>query len=92
MKTCPACGQRVLVRHNVWLSPLLADIFDAIERTGIDGIPPRELAVMFYGEDTKSARRVVAVNVNHLNKKLAGAALHIGSAAYGVYRVVPVQR
>ena len=63
-QVCDKCGQRVLVRRGVRLSPKLADIFDAIEQ----GFPKEEIAVMFWGADIRQTRRVLATSVFHLNK------------------------
>jgi hypothetical protein len=61
---CPHCGQRVLVRYGVRLSPKLADIFDAIEL----GISKKELAYMFYGNGGAAAIRSLVTSVNHINR------------------------
>ena len=69
---CPCCGQRLLVRHGIALSPLLADLFDIIWRSGERGVTPEVLAGVFYpGKATPAARRAIAVNVFHINTKLA---------------------
>lgn len=70
--SCPCCGQRLLKRHGVALSPGLADLFDVIWRAGPRGVEPEVLAGIFYpGKSRQAAQRCVAVNVFHLNTKLA---------------------
>ncbi|MBR0879659.1 hypothetical protein ACVMGC_001061 [Bradyrhizobium barranii subsp. barranii] len=69
---CPCCGQRLLVRHGVALSPVLADLFDIVWRAGPRGVEPEVLAGVFYpGKSEHAARRAVAVNIFHLNTKLS---------------------
>lgn len=68
---CPHCGQRMLMRHGVRLPPLLADLFDMIERSATRGVLCEVLAWVFYpGKASHDARRCVAVNVHHLNSFL----------------------
>lgn len=70
MTECPHCGQRMLVRHGVQLSPKLADIFDAIERCGKFGISKEELGVMFYGAlKSREAAKTLAVNIHYINER-----------------------
>lgn len=64
---CPHCGQRMLVRHGVRLSPLLADLFDMIERSGEAGITSEVLCGVFWpgrGRDSLKS------NISHLNTRL----------------------
>ncbi len=63
---CERCGQRVLTRHGVHLSPKLADIFDAVEQ-GIGD--KKELATMFYGNANQASMRSLVCSVNHINKE-----------------------
>jgi hypothetical protein len=54
---CPHCGQRMLMRHGVRLSPKLADIFDMIEHAGERGIDPEVLSSCFYPGKPQAAAR-----------------------------------
>jgi hypothetical protein len=68
---CKCCGQRLLIRHGVQLSPLLADIFDMVERCP-DGIHCETLAGIFYpNKSDYDGRHCVAANMILLNAKLA---------------------
>jgi hypothetical protein len=70
-ETCPTCGQRMLVRHGVKLSPRLADFFDLIEQSGERGVLAEVLAWVFYpGKSKRDALRCVYTNINHLNDHL----------------------
>jgi hypothetical protein len=87
---CPCCGQRLLIRHGVALPPLLADLFDIIWRSGQRGIEPEVLAGVFYpGKPSPAARRAIAVNIFHLNAKLASTdvELRAGQGRLQPYRV-----
>jgi hypothetical protein len=90
--TCPCCGQRLLVRAGVALPPLLADLFDVIWRCGENGVAAEVLAGVFYpGKSLPAARRAIAVNIFHLNSKLAetGLELRAGSgSARNPYRLI----
>jgi hypothetical protein len=79
----------MLVRHGVQLSPLLADLFDMIERSGSDGILCEVLVGVFYpGRPRDQARRCIVVNIHHLNDKLIETDLEIRShVKSGPYRV-----
>jgi len=88
--TCPCCGQRLLIRLGVALPPLLADLFDIVWRSGDRGVAPQVLAGVFYpGKSTPAARRAVAVNIFHLNSKLASTdvELRAGQGRLEPYRV-----
>ena len=86
---CPHCHQRMLVRYGVRLSPLLADLFDMIERSGNRGILPDVLLGVFYpGKSTEAARRCLYQNIFHLNTRLAETDIEVRARAHGlVYRV-----
>ena len=87
---CKCCGQRLLVRHNVQLSPLLADLFDMVERTG--GITCETLAGIFYpGKSDFDGRMCIHVNVHHLNTKLAETDIEVRAPGYkrdSAYRII----
>lgn len=83
---CPHCGQRVLLRLGVHLSPRRADVFDAIARQSkYGGIRADALAAMF-GKLT-----LVRVHINHINKLLAPNGWQIvcerEGCAMGFYRI-----
>jgi hypothetical protein len=78
----------MLVRHGVQLSPLLADLFDMIERSGSNGILCEVLVNVFYpGRPRDQARRCIVVNIYHLNVKLIETDLEIRAVRSGPYRV-----
>ena len=68
---CPHCGQKVLVRLGVMLSPRLTEIFDVIERSWNRRTTREVFGWMFYGNKSKrDGQRCVAVSINHINGKL----------------------
>lgn len=84
---CPCCGQRLLVRHGVKLPPLLADLFDMIERC--DGVSADVLAGVFYpGQPAQVGRNRIKSNISHLNALLAGTDLQIRAGRYEPYRLI----
>jgi hypothetical protein len=88
---CPCCGQRLLVRHGVALSPRLADLFDLIERSGQRGIFSEVLADIFYpGKSRQAAQRCVNQNIFHLNTRLSETDLEVrsGKGSREPYRVI----
>jgi hypothetical protein len=90
---CPTCGQRVLTRHGVRLSPRLADLFDMIEHSAERGTLCETLAWVFYpGKSTRDAKRCVITNINHLNSFLEETGVRIDGGHIGSepkpYRVV----
>ena len=69
---CPHCGQRMLTRHGVHLSPRLADIFDIIEHSGDRGVTEEVLSSIFYsGRPSREAYNCIRVNISHINSHLA---------------------
>lgn len=85
---CKCCGQRLLVRHGVQLSPLLADLLDMVERCR-EGITSETLAEIFYpGKNSFDARRCVYTNIFHLNAKLAGTDIEVYASPYRPYRII----
>ncbi len=86
---CPHCGQRMLLRHGVKLSPKQADIFDHIEHSGTRGVPPDVLAWVFYPNSTKrNAQLALQVHVNQLNDRMGEAGLQIcNEERFAPYRV-----
>lgn len=86
---CPHCGQRVLMRVGVMLSPRLAEIFDVVERSGNRGITREVLGWMFYGNKTKrDGQRCVAVSINHIDDKLCSTDYQIRmTERFGPYRL-----
>lgn len=64
---CSHCGQKILLRHGVQLSPRRAEIFDVINHHNKrGGIRSDVLANQFGGSNC------VKVHVNHINKLLRG--------------------
>lgn len=93
MAICPHCGQRMLVRHGVRLSPRLADLFDMIEHSGKRGILGEVLAWVFYpGKNAHAARRCVITNINHLNSFLEETDVRVISGGHAgdvkPYRII----
>ena len=83
---CPRCGQRVLLRLGVLLSPRRADVFDAIQRQNrYGGIRSDALAGMFGNSN------VVKVHISQINKILALKGYRIvcerEGCAKGFYRI-----
>jgi hypothetical protein len=89
---CPHCGQRMLMRHGVLLSPKLADIFDVIERRGRAGIFAEVLAWVVYGTSSTRTRKALAVNISHLNDRLIEASIRIAADRYGPYRIIKLKQ
>jgi hypothetical protein len=84
--TCPHCGQRVLLRLGVHLSPRRADVFDAIARQSkYGGIQGRALSAMFGGV------RCVRVHISDINKLVRAKGWEIvcerEGCARGFYRL-----
>ena len=80
---CKCCGQRLLVRHGVQLSPILADLLDMIERTGKAGITCEALASIFYpNKSDHDGRNCVRANMTHLNARLAETDIEIRCDGY----------
>jgi len=86
---CPMCGQRMLIRHGVRLSPKLADLFDMIERCGKHGVQSEVLASVFYpGKCTAVAQNCIRQNVHHLNALLAETEIEVRASRHEPYRVL----
>jgi hypothetical protein len=89
MAACPCCGQRLLIRYGVALSPRLADLLDVIERAGEQGIEVEVLVGIFYpGKSSRAARCCIKSNVWHLNARLAETDFEVraGSGSHNPYR------
>jgi hypothetical protein len=85
---CPCCGQRVLIRHGVRLSPRLADLFDMIERSGANGVASDVLIGVFYPDRALAAARAcLKSNISHLNAVLAETEFEVRAGRYQPYRV-----
>lgn len=75
---CPHCGQRMLTRAGVALSPRQADVFDMIQRRGAAGIHIDVLTGVFWPGKGKAAQRNVAkVFINQINARLASTWIRI---------------
>ena len=88
---CPHCGQRVLTRHGVELSPKLADIFDSVWVAGSGGLSKEELATMYFGSSNRTdGKRAAAVAISNINERFEWmeSPIRIRSMGYGEpYRV-----
>jgi hypothetical protein len=90
---CPHCGQRMLLRFGVRLSPHLADIFDMIERAGDRGVRIESIVGALYaGKPTAAARQAVKTNIIHINERLeeTDKRIRMVPPRVGGYRVVTV--
>ncbi len=90
---CPHCGQRMLMRFGVQLSPRETDLFDLIDQSvGRGGIGIDVLGWAWAGtERTARARAdLVKTTIYHINDKLASTDYRIKGAGKFpvVYRVV----
>ena len=78
---CPHCGQRMLIRHGVRLSPRLADIFDIIEHSGDRGVTEEVLSTIFYsGRSSREAYNCIRVNISHINSHLVSTDYRVAKA------------
>ncbi len=79
---CPHCGQRMLERLGVLLSPKQADIFDMIARC-------RDIEtvswVLFPDKTKTAARKCLHVHVHHINNLLAETDYEIRGDRDGFY-------
>ena len=84
---CPHCGQKMLIRHGIKLSPKLADMFDMIARRAMDA---ETMAWVFYpGKSMREAKRCIYVSINHINGHFASTDIRIASDTRGgLYRVL----
>ena len=90
MKHCRHCGQLILMRCGVRLSPRLADIFDMIERAGDHGVTVERLVVAFYaGKPEAAARDAIKSNIWQLNDRLVETTTRVAMQPprYGAYRL-----
>lgn len=95
MTACPHCGQRMLIRAGVKLSPKLADLFDAIAATGNRGLSRETLSWMFYPHHgRRDGANAVKVSINHINDFLAETNIRIrmGHRPFGQYRIIAEER
>src|SRR3954468_18846463 len=82
----PSCGQRMMVRHGVRLPPMLADLFDVVERTGEAGISAEVLIGVFYpGKLAHDARNCIKAQVYHLNDMLAETDIEVRASSHDPY-------
>lgn len=85
---CKCCGQRLLIRHGVQLSPLLADLYDMVERCK-DGIACETLAGIFYPNKSDfDGRQCVRSNMTLLNLKLAQTDIEVRASPQKPYRII----
>ncbi len=78
---CPHCGQRVLTRYGVLLSPREADLFDLIEAAGTRGIDIDVLGWTWAGahKHVVTQRALIKTTISHINGKL-----DLGSSIYRI--------
>jgi hypothetical protein len=91
---CPQCGQRMLTRVGMQLSPRQADIFDLITNSGDRGLEQEVLAdVLSPGKPRYGAMRLVAVHVNNINPILeeTNFAVRKHGGKFGRYRLAKVR-
>ena len=79
------------MRVGVVLTTKQAEIFDAIERAGPDGIEPRDLRSTVYG-DADVTPQITAVHVRQINDRLQSTDYRIkcGRGRYANYRLVRI--
>ena len=86
---CPSCGQRLLMRHGIKLSPKKADLLDAIEDAskGRGGIEISVLVGMLYpGVSKQVALARLRVQISQLNSLLLSTNHRVVSPRRGLYR------
>src|SRR5215469_11560475 len=85
---CPYCGQRMLIRYGVLLSPQLADIFDAIARRRQAGIDKEVLRFLFWPNQAKAdGYRCLIQAIHRINSLLVSTDYRIVSTRFGPYRI-----
>jgi len=87
---CEACGQRILVREGVPLSPLKAELYDSIMHSGKNGIDAETLGWIHFPNSENKKRQVqcVKVHVGQLRDLLAGTRTTIECSKDGLYRMM----
>jgi hypothetical protein len=92
--TCPHCGQRILMRHGVRLTPLLAEIFAVIENSGQCGVTSEALTARLYpGLPDAQARARVKANVWLLNNRFVETNIRVRlGGKLAPYRVVRIRQ
>ncbi|HEY2243420.1 MAG TPA: hypothetical protein VGH47_04250 [Xanthobacteraceae bacterium] len=92
--TCPHCGQRILTRHGVRLSPLLSEIFGVIEKAGEHGVTAWALMVRLYpGLPDAQARARIKSNVWRINNCFSGTNIRVRlGGKLAPYRVVRIRQ
>jgi hypothetical protein len=76
----------MLMRHGVLLSPVLADIFDLIERRK-EGIAPETLTWVLYGVSNRTTQRRLAANIWLLNSRLSATDYSVRAERHRAYRL-----
>lgn len=86
---CPHCGAPLLTRHGVHLGPVQAEIFDAIERHGSNGVAREVLQGAIYpGVPTDTAFMRLKAHIWKINRKLDSTDFQIICGRFGPVRVV----
>lgn len=87
-KNCPHCGQPMPLRRlGVTLSQTKAEIFDAIHRSGYDGISWDSLWRKFRAEHPNVQRTTLKAHVHQLSDRLEDVGWKINGRS-GVYRLM----
>lgn len=93
---CPSCGQRLLVRLGVPLSPIKADLFDMVRNVTIGRgfVALDSLGWVLFSNKAKgnktAASKLAASHICQLNEKLAGTDFRIENKG-GKVRLVEVR-
>jgi hypothetical protein len=92
-EACPHCGQRMLVRHGVRLTPQLASVFDLISDSRDRGVVADVLSWVFHPNKTKrAALRCVYTDVSRLNDLLEESDYAVRAAGrFEPYKIVKVR-
>ena len=91
---CPRCGQPLPnIRFGARLGKVAARIFDAVQRSGQDGIEHGDLFELIYG-GTDRKRSSLAGYVRQINDRLADqlSPVRIRSVARSYYKIAPAPR
>jgi hypothetical protein len=90
-KICPHCGQPILMRHGVKLSPMLAKLYDAIASR--PRIMLEELRGLVYpGVAIEQADKRLKAQIWHLNEALAVSDVYVAHERCGPYTIVDLKK
>jgi|SRR5215203_3905552 len=88
-RICQHCGQAIPeIRFGARLGPIAARIFDAVQRSGADGIDPDDLFELIYADRPGRKRSALKGYVRQINYNLSdcGAPVRI-YARRGHYKI-----